>query len=272
MIEKLIDQFMSKEGVQDIIRIFTKENVEICFVGGCIRDVLSGIQSHDIDFAINCAPEETIKVLNKNNIEFDDYGKKYGSILAIINNKKFEITSLREDVNQKGRDTDVKFTNDWYKDALRRDFTMNAIYLFPSGTLHDYFDGQGDIANKQIRFIGDIEKRVTEDFLRIFRYYRFLGIFEKPQIIDNYELMLHRYCNDAFNNLSNDIIRMEILKMFNNPFALNSFCNQLNSKEKNYWLKLTTKHFLDNNYKLGLEKCLNKVDLLFKRHQDHYDQ
>ncbi len=66
MNEKLIDQFISIEGVQDIIRIFTEENVEICFVGGCIRDVLSGIQSHDIDFAINCAPEETIKVLNKN--------------------------------------------------------------------------------------------------------------------------------------------------------------------------------------------------------------
>ena len=75
MNEKLIDQFMSKEGVQDIIRIFTEENVEICFVGGCIRDFLSGIQSHDIDFAINCAPEEIIKVLNKNNIKFDDYGK-----------------------------------------------------------------------------------------------------------------------------------------------------------------------------------------------------
>ena len=109
MNEKLIDPIMSKEGVQDIIRIFTKENVEICFVGGCIRDVLSGIQSHDIDFAINCAPEETIKVLNKNNIEFDDYGKKYGSILAIINNNKFEITSLREDINQKVREVRIVF-------------------------------------------------------------------------------------------------------------------------------------------------------------------
>ena len=86
MNEKLIDQFMSKEGVQDIIRIFTEENIEICFVGGCIRDVLAGNQSHDIDFAINCVPEETIRVLSNNNIKFDDYGKKYGSILAIINN------------------------------------------------------------------------------------------------------------------------------------------------------------------------------------------
>ena len=64
MNEKLIDQFMSKEGVQDIIRIFTKENIEICFVGGCIRDVLVGNQSHDIDFAINCVPEDTIKAVS----------------------------------------------------------------------------------------------------------------------------------------------------------------------------------------------------------------
>ena len=76
MNEKLTDQLMSKEGVQDIIRIFVEENIEICFVGGCIRDVLAGIQSHDIDFAVNCAPEETIRVLSNNNIKFDDYGKK----------------------------------------------------------------------------------------------------------------------------------------------------------------------------------------------------
>ena len=218
MNEKLTDQFMSKEGVQDIIRIFTEENIEICFVGGCIRDVLAGIQSYDIDFAINCVPEETIKVLDKNNIKFDDYGKKYGSILAIINNNKFEITSLREDVNQKGRDTDVKFTNDWLKDALRRDFTMNAIYLFPSGALYDYFDGQGDIANQQIRFIGDIEQRIQEDYLRILRFYRFLGCFKDRKVLDDYERILCRHIPDIDNHISNEVMRNEILRMLKNKY------------------------------------------------------
>ena len=87
MHEKLIDQFVSKEGVLDIIRIFKEEKIEICFVGGCIRDILAGYQIQDIDFAINCVPEDTIKVLSKNNIKFQDYGKKYGFIQAIINNK-----------------------------------------------------------------------------------------------------------------------------------------------------------------------------------------
>ena len=176
MNNKLIDQFIEREGVNNIIHIFSREGIEICFVGGCIRDALIGFQSFEIDFAINCKPEDTIATLQKNNIKFEEYGKKYGSIVAKINNKKFDITSLREDYNQQGRKTDVKFTSDWYKDASRRDFTINSIYLSPSGQIYDYFGGQQDLANQQIRFIGDIEQRIKEDYLRIFRYYRFLDV------------------------------------------------------------------------------------------------
>ena len=263
MNEKLIDQFMSKEGVQDIIKILTEENIEICFVGGCIRDVLSGIQSHDIDFAINCAPGETIKVLNKKNIKFDDYGKKYGSILVMINNKKFEITSLREDVNQKGRDTDVKFTNDWHKDALRRDFTMNAIYLFPSGALYDYFDGQGDIANQQIRFIGDIEERIQEDYLRILRFYRFLGCFKDRKILDDYERILCRNISMINNHISNEVMRSEILKMLKNKYAINSFSDFHNPTLKNDLIQKINDWWFRDNYHLGIQKCMNEVDRYF---------
>ena len=263
MNEKLIDQFISMEGVKDIIRIFTEENVEICFVGGCIRDVLSGIQCHDIDFAINCVPEETIRVLVKNNIEFDNYGKKYGSILAIINNKKFEITSLREDVNQKGRDTDVKFTNDWHKDALRRDFTMNAMYLFPSGALHDYFDGQGDIANQQIRFIGDIEQRIQEDYLRILRFYRFLGCFKDRKIPEDYERILCRNISVIDNHISNELMRSEILKMLKNKYAINSFSDFHNSTLKNFLIQKINNWWIRVNYHLGIQKCMNEVNKYF---------
>ena len=183
----LLDQFMSRKDVEKIIEVFTKEYIEICFVGGCIRDVLAGIKSQDIDFAVNCLPDKIIKILNNNDIKFEDYGKKYGSIVAKINDQKFEITSLRKDINQQGRNTEVIFTNDWEKDALRRDFTMNAIYLSPSGKLYDYFNGQSDIANQQIRFIGDINQRIQEDYLRIFRFYRFLGCFKDLKILDDYE-------------------------------------------------------------------------------------
>ena len=263
MNEKLIDQFMSKEGVRDVIRIFTEENIEICFVGGCIRDVLADIQSHDIDFAINCVPEETIRVLSNNNIKFDDYGKKYGSILAIINNNKFEITSLREDVNQKGRDTDVKFTNDWHKDALRRDFTMNAMYLFPSGALHDYFDGQSDVANQQIRFIGDIEQRIQEDYLRILRFYRFLGCFKDRKILDNYERILRRNIPNIDNHISNEVMRSEILKMLKNIYAINSLSDFHDPTLKNDLIKRINDWWIRDDYHLGIQKCMNEVDKYF---------
>ena len=263
MNEKLIDQFMSKEGVQDIIRIFAEENIEICFVGGCIRDVLAGNQSHDIDFAINCVPEETIKVLSNNNIKFDDYGKKYGSILAIINNNKFEITSLREDVNQKGRDTDVKFTNDWHKDALRRDFTMNAMYLFPSGALYDYFDGQRDVANQQIKFIGDIEQRIQEDYLRILRFYRFLGCFKDRKILDDYERILCRNIPNIDNHISNELMRSEILKMLKNKYSINSFSDFHNPTLKNDLIQKINDWWIRDNYHLGIQKCMNEVDKYF---------
>ena len=263
MNEKLVDQFMSKEGVQDIIKIFTKENIEISFVGGCIRDVLAGIESHDIDFAINCAPEETIRALSNNNIKFDDYGKKYGSILAIINNKKFEITSLREDVNQKGRDTDVKFTNDWFKDALRRDFTMNAMYLSPSGAIYDYFDGQRDIANQQIRFIGDVEQRIQEDYLRILRFYRFLGCFKNKKILDNYEKILCRNIPMIDNHVSNEVIRSEILRMLKNKYAINSLSDFQNPTLKNDLIKKINDWWIRDDYLLGIQKCMNEVNKYF---------
>jgi len=263
MIDKLIKQFMSREGVKDITHIFFKENIEICFVGGCIRDALIGFQSFDIDFAINCKPEDTIITLQKNNIKFEEYGKKYGSIVAKIYNKKFEITSLREDFNQQGRDTDIKFTSDWYKDALRRDFTINALYLSPSGQFYDYFEGQHDLANQQIRFIGNIEQRIQEDFLRIFRFYRFLGCFKDLNIIHGYEKKLSKHIPQIKKHIKYDTIRNEILKMFKNPYTINSLRDFNNLSMKNDLIKQINDWWIKDDFHLGIEKCMNEVDKYF---------
>ena len=98
--------------------------------------------------------------------------------------------------------------------------------------------------------------------MRIFRYYRFLGIFENPQLINGYEKILTKYCKESYNYLSNDIIRQEILKIFNSSFPLNSFFNNKDNKEKRIWIELTKNHFVKTQYYLGLNKCLNKIDLL----------
>ena len=248
--------------INKLFNIFENEAKEVRLVGGCIREALLGRETKDIDVAANVKPDEIIKILDKHKIQYENFAYKYGVIIAIIEDQKFQITSLREDIKQIGRHTSIMFTNDWKKDAQRRDFTVNAIYLSSDGNISDYFNGQQDIFNSKLQFIGNIDERIREDYLRIFRYYRFLGIFEKPQLINGYEETFTRYCEESFKYLSNDLLRREILKMFNTSYPLNSFFNNKDNKEKRFWIELTKNHFIKTQYDLGLNKCLNKIDFL----------
>ena len=231
-------------------------------MGGCIRDALLGKETKDIDVAAKVKPDEIIRILNKNKIQYENFAYRYGAFIAVIEDQKFQITTLREDINQMGRHTNIIFTDDWKKDAERRDFTANAIYLSSDGIINDYFNGEQDIANSKLEFIGNIDERIQEDFLRIFRYYRFLGVFEDPIIVKDYDKVLSQYFEKSFNYLSNDIMRQEILKMFKTSFPINCFFDKQNSTHKKYWIELTKEHFIKTSYDIGLNKCLNKIDLL----------
>ena len=146
---------------------------EVRYVGGCIRKILKGEIVDDIDLATNLDPHQICDALKKHNINFYETGIEHGTITATIANFKFEITSLREDIETDGRHAQVKFSKDWKKDALRRDFTINAIYSNIDGNLFDPFNGKDDLEKGVIKFIGNPEKRITEDYLRILRYLRF---------------------------------------------------------------------------------------------------
>ena len=146
---------------------------EIRYVGGCVRKIINNEQVEDIDLAVNLSPSEVSKVLKKNNIKFYETGIKHGTITALINKNKFEITSLRKDVTTDGRHAKVEFLNNWQEDASRRDFSINSIYADIDGNLFDPFNGKKDLENGEIKFIGDVEKRIKEDYLRILRYIRF---------------------------------------------------------------------------------------------------
>jgi len=163
------------------------ENSEIRYVGGCVRKILNNEETDDIDLAVNLNPSELSKVLKKNSIKFYSTGIEHGTITALIDKKKFEITSLREDVITDGRHAKVKFSSNWKEDASRRDFTINAVYADINGNLFDPFDGKKDIENGKVKFIGDPEKRIREDYLRILRYIRFFLIYSKnkhdPEIL-----------------------------------------------------------------------------------------
>ena len=122
-------------------------------------------------------PKTITKILNKENIKFSDVGIDHGTVTAIINERKFEITTFRNDIFTDGRHAKVSFSNSLEEDALRRDFTINAMYLDKGGNLIDPKDGKTDLENRVVRFIGNPEERIKEDYLRILRYFRFLALF-----------------------------------------------------------------------------------------------
>ena len=263
MKQNLIQTFTKKKEVKDIIDIFHKRNVEIRFVGGCIRDSLLNRKISDLDFAVKLKPEEIINLLNSSNIKFEDFGKRYGSFIVRINKEKFQLTSLREDFNQRGSDTNSRYTNSWKKDAERRDFTINALSLSPSGNLYDYFNGLEDLANGHVKFIGDIDKRIQEDHLRIFRYFRFLGNFKEYNVLQEYENVLLKHIPNLKQYISFEEMRKEFLKMIKNHFPIHSFQDFHIKEEKNLLVKQVNKWWHEENYVLGIEKCMNKINSFF---------
>jgi len=152
---------------------------EVRYVGGCVRKIICNQKVDDIDLAVNLNPDEVSEIFKKNNIKFYQTGIEHGTITALINKKKFEITSLRKDVSPDGRHTKVEFSKDWHEDASRRDFTINTIYSDLDGNLYDPFNGKKDLENGEIKFIGDAQKRIKEDYLRILRYIRFFLNYSK---------------------------------------------------------------------------------------------
>ena len=154
------------------INNFTNSS-EIRYVGGCVRKIIKKEIVNDIDLATNLIPQQVCEALKNNDINYYESGIEHGTITAIIENHKFEITSLREDVETDGRHAKVKFSKDWKKDALRRDFTINAIYSDIEGNLFDPFNGKDDLESGVVKFIGDPEQRIKEDYLRVLRYLRF---------------------------------------------------------------------------------------------------
>ena len=158
---------------------------EIRYVGGCIRKIINKEKIDDIDLATNLEPNELCSALKKNNINYYETGIDHGTITALLDGYKFEITSLREDIFTDGRHAKVKFSKNWKEDASRRDFTINSIYSDKDGNLFDPYNGKKDLENGFINFIGNIDKRIKEDYLRILRYLRFhLNYSKHPHNLD----------------------------------------------------------------------------------------
>ena len=148
------------------------------YVGGAVRDTLLGVAVKDIDIATQHEPGEVIARLKAAGIRTVPTGIAHGTVTALLDGGPAEITTLRRDVSTDGRRATVAFSTEWRDDAARRDFTINALYADPrSLEISDWFGGIDDLASRRVRFIGEAEDRIREDYLRILRYFRFQARF-----------------------------------------------------------------------------------------------
>lgn len=166
--------------VKKIGDLFKREGHEIRIVGGAVRDAVLGKTPKDIDLASTATPEEMVEVAEKNNIKYIETGLQHGTITMVINGEPYEITTLRIDKDTDGRHATVEWTRSFKEDAKRRDLTFNAMSVDMQGNLHDYFNGVNDIKKGRAKFVGDTNERIEEDYLRILRYFRFLGRQPSP--------------------------------------------------------------------------------------------
>lgn len=163
-----------------IINIIKNHGANARLIGGFVRDSLLGIKTKDIDIATDLLPHEVSDLLTSYKIKIIPTGIEFGTITAIIGNDKLEITTLRKDISCNGRHAKVEYCKDFAIDAERRDFTINGLSYCPiKQEIYDYFTGLEDLKHKVVRFIGNPEERITEDALRILRFFRFSSKYAK---------------------------------------------------------------------------------------------
>ena len=218
------ENLKKKYEIKKIFNIFSNNlnNCQIRFIGGCVRKALSNENIDDIDLAVDLTPEEVKLILKNNNIKFFETGIEHGTITAKINDEKLEITSLRRDIKSYGRHADVEFTKKWYEDAARRDFSINCIYADLEGNLYDPFEGKKDLKNGKVKFIGNAENRIREDYLRVLRYIRFfLDYSNQPHDLDIQKKILKNI--SGINKISKERLLNELEKIFKskNIFKIN---------------------------------------------------
>ena len=200
-----------------IIEALNTKQASSRFVGGFVRNYINNTNTKDIDIATQLSPDEVIDILSKVKIRVIPTGIKHGTVSAFINDQSFEITTLRKEVRHDGRHSEVIFIDDWYEDASRRDFTINSIYINQNGEIYDPFNGIEHLNDKRIIFIGEPEKRINEDYLRILRYYRFLAIYDSPA--EQKTRLIIKKNAEKITKLSRERIHEEFFKILENDIT-----------------------------------------------------
>ena len=208
-----IDAPWLKSGsVTRVLELLNADGEEARVVGGAVRNALLNIQTGDIDIATTALPEEVIRRAKAAGIKSVPTGIEHGTVTLVIDAHPFEVTTLREDTETFGRKAKVAFGRDWAGDAHRRDFTINALSVGADGIVHDYVGGLTDIAARRVRFIGDAEQRIAEDYLRVLRFFRIHAAFGAGEV-DRAGYLACIGARTGLATLSAERVRMELLKL-----------------------------------------------------------
>jgi poly(A) polymerase len=227
--------WMDEAPVPALLAALTRGGIAARFVGGCVRDTVLGRPVKEIDIAVDKPPETVMRALEAADLRVVPTGLKHGTVTAIVKGRPFELTTLRRDVETDGRRAVVAFTDDWLEDAKRRDFTFNAMYADPDGTIWDPFDGRADLLAGRVRFIGDPDQRIAEDHLRILRFFRFYAWFGKPPL-DSAGFDACRRNAGSLSSLSAERIAKELLRLLAAPAPADALEAMAEASALDHWL------------------------------------
>jgi poly(A) polymerase len=201
-----------------LLTLLDSDGEEARIVGGAVRNALLRLSVNEIDIATTALPDEVVRRVEAAGWKTVPTGIEHGTVTVLIAGKPFEVTTLRRDVETYGRKAKVAFGRDWVVDAERRDFTINALSLSADGKLHDHVGGLADLVARRVRFIGDPEQRIAEDYLRILRFFRFHAWYGEgaPDPAGLHACIRARV---GIETLSRERIRTELLKLLVAPHA-----------------------------------------------------
>lgn len=208
-----------RRGLARVLDALDRDGEEARIVGGAVRDWLigRGVRS-DIDIATTATPDEVMRRAHAAGLKPVPTGIEHGTVTVVAEGEPYEVTTLREDVETDGRRARVVFGRSWAHDAQRRDFTMNALYLTRTGELVDLVGGRDDALAGRVRFIGDPDTRIREDYLRILRLFRFHAAYGKGAL-DAQALAAAMRNRDGLRRLSRERVRAELMKLLTAPRA-----------------------------------------------------
>jgi poly(A) polymerase len=216
---RLSAPWLKSPALAKVFAALGKEGAKARVVGGAVRNALLHRPVHEVDIATTAPPEDTMRLARAAGLGAYPTGIDHGTATVVADGQSFEVTTLRRDVETDGRRAVVAFTNDWTEDASRRDFTINALYCDLDGNIYDPVGGAlADIRKRRVRFIGDAEARIREDYLRILRFFRFSAQYGNGQI-DPTGLAAAEALKDGLILLSAERVSAEMLKLLAAPGA-----------------------------------------------------